>query len=104
MKVIKKGRPQKGWSKKYKCTGSGNGGGGCGAVLLVEEGDLFETSSGHYDGSTDYYTTFQCIECGVKTDIKDCPIHVTRKTPPPMPEEIEAERLRINAQDELASQ
>ena len=83
MKVVKKGRPQKGWAKEFECTGQGNGGGGCGAMLLVEAGDLFETCSGHYDGSTDYYTTFQCCECGVNTDIKDSSApYPTRKTPP----------------------
>lgn len=76
MRVLKKGRPQKGWATEAKCTGGGNGNGGCGALLLVEEGDLFETSSGHYDGSTDYYTTFKCPECGVLTDIKNVPSNV----------------------------
>lgn len=82
MKVIKKGRPQRGWSQEFKCSGKGNGNGGCGAVLLVEEGDLFQTSSSDYTGDTDYFTTFQCCECGVKTDVKgpDIP-YVTRKSP-----------------------
>ncbi len=71
MKVLKAGRKQKGWAKEFKCTGNGNGGGGCGATLLVEEGDLYQTSSGHYDGSTDYYTTFKCLSCNVETDIPD---------------------------------
>lgn len=71
MKVIKKGRFQKGWSKKYSCTGRGNGDGGCGAKLLVEADDLFQTSSSHYDGSNEYYVTFKCPECGVLTDIPD---------------------------------
>lgn len=71
MKVLKPGRPQKGWSTKSKCTGAGNGNGGCGAELLVEEDDLFQTSSSHYDGSTDYYVTFKCPSCGVLTDIKN---------------------------------
>lgn len=69
MRVLKKGRPQKGRSKEFICTGKGNGGGGCGAKLLVSENDLYETSSSHYDGSTDYYTTFKCPECGVETDV-----------------------------------
>ena len=69
MKILKKGRPQRGWAKEFECTGAGNGGGGCGARLLVEEGDVFETSSSHYDGSTDYYITFECGCCHVLTDI-----------------------------------
>lgn len=76
MKVIKPGRPQKGWACEKKCTGSGNGSGGCGAVLLVEEGDLFRTESHHYDGSSECYTTFRCPSCGVLTDIKDVPSNV----------------------------
>ena len=71
MKVIKKGREQKGWAKTFTCTGSGNNGGGCRAKLLVEHGDLFITGSHHYDGSSDYYTTFKCPECGVMTDIEN---------------------------------
>ncbi len=70
MKVLKKGRPQKGWTAEFICSGNGNGGGGCGAKLLVSEEDLYETSSSHYDGSTDYYTTFSCCDCGVETDVK----------------------------------
>lgn len=78
MKVIKKGREQKGWAKEYKCTGKGNGGGGCGARLLVSENDLYRTISAHYDGSTDYYITFRCPECRVQTDV-DVPPGVDEK-------------------------
>lgn len=69
MKVLKKGRPQKGWTKEYTCTGRGNGNGGCGAKLLVEEGDLVRTGHHSYDGSSEYYVTFYCPECGVMTDV-----------------------------------
>lgn len=72
MKVIKKGRAQKGWAKEYACTGSGNGGGGCGAKLLVEEGDLFMTMRNCLH-ETDYFVTFECSECGVLTDIDGYP-------------------------------
>lgn len=77
MKVVKKGRPQKGWAKKLKCTGGGNGDGGCGAELLVEEDDLFHTVSTAL-WETDYYITFRCTACGVLTDIseRDAPRHV----------------------------
>lgn len=69
MKVLKPGDGRKEWSVEATCTGSGNGGGGCGAVLLVGESDLFKTSSHHYDGSSEYYATFKCPCCGVKTDV-----------------------------------
>jgi hypothetical protein len=73
MKVLKKGRPQKGWAKECSCSGNGNGGGGCGAKLLVDESDLFRTGSHSYDGSSEYYVTFKCPECGVLTDITGYP-------------------------------
>jgi len=77
MKIITPGREQKGWSKKLKCTGSGNGDGGCGAMLLVEQDDVFTTESHHYDGSSESYNTFKCGACGVLTDIGYVPF-----TPP----------------------
>ena len=69
MKVLKKGRPQKGWSKEFICTGKGNGNGGCGAKLLVEQDDLYKTSHTDMCGDTEYFVTFRCIACGVETDI-----------------------------------
>lgn len=72
MKVLKKGRSQRGWAKEHTCTGGGNGGGGCGAVLLVEESDLFRTES-HALHETEAYVTFKCCECGVLTDTKQYP-------------------------------
>ena len=69
MEVVKKGRIPRGCTKKFRCSGKGNGGGGCGALLLVSEYDVYETVSEHYDGSADYYNTFCCSECGVETDI-----------------------------------
>jgi hypothetical protein len=75
MKVIKKGRPQKGWAKEFTCTGKGNGNGGCGALLLVEIGDVFETQSQCRD-ETDYYVTFRCGSCGVLNDIDNPPSEV----------------------------
>lgn len=44
MKVLKPGREQTGWAREAECTGHGNGGGGCGALLLVERDDVYETS------------------------------------------------------------
>lgn len=73
MKVISKGSGQKGWAVETLCTGAGNGNGGCGAKLLVEQGDLFQTSNTDIGGDTDYFATFKCPECGVLTDIKEYP-------------------------------
>ena len=68
MKVLEHGNPN-GWEIEQKCTGAGNGDGGCGARLLVAEDDLFITSHTDYGGDTDYYYTFTCPDCGRKTDI-----------------------------------
>jgi hypothetical protein len=89
MRVLKKGREQKGWATEATCTGKGNGNGGCGALLLVEQGDLFHTYRCARD-ETDTFTTFRCCECGVLTDI-DVPSHIqvakdeahTKPYPPP---------------------
>ena len=62
MKIIKKGQR---WSKEAKCTGRGNGGGGCGAVLRLSENDIYETCLNYYDDCI----TFCCPECGVETNI-----------------------------------
>ena len=70
MKVLAKGSGAKGWSKEMKCSGNGNGGGGCGALLLVERNDLFTTSNSDMSGDTEYFTTFKCPECGVRTDLE----------------------------------
>ena len=70
MKIIKPGRQQVGWSIQKTCTGNGNGNGGCGAILLVEQGDLFITSS-HCRDETNDYITFCCVSCGSLTDLAD---------------------------------
>ena len=79
MKLVKPGREQRGWAKEFVCTGKGNGDGGCGATLLVEEADVFTTSSCH-QGEVDNFTTFRCCACGVDTDIT-VPWHVGNKAP-----------------------
>lgn len=72
MKVIKQGRRQKGWSVETKCTGDGNGGGGCGSVLLVEQKDIYTTER-HCRDETDTFYTFQCVSCNVETDLSTAP-------------------------------
>lgn len=68
MIILEAGRNQKGWATEAFCTGHGNGNGGCGAKLLVEQDDLFETSSSCM-GEVDYFTTFKCAACTVLTDL-----------------------------------
>ena len=68
MKVLKPGRKQKGWAGEFECTGHGNGGGGCGATLLVEYDDLYKTYRSCM-GERDEFNTFTCASCGVETDI-----------------------------------
>lgn len=68
MKVLEKGP---GWNLKLRCTGKGNGDGGCNSLLLVEEEDLYITSHTYIDGETDYYYTFACPVCGAETDVDE---------------------------------
>lgn len=83
MKVLKSGSGQQGWAKECTCTGAGNGNAGCGAVLLVEQRDLFKTHSSARDEVTTYIT-FECPECKQWTDIQSgygrsvVPHHVTK--------------------------
>ena len=66
MKVLEPGREQKGWITEAHCTGNWNGGGGCGALLLVEPDDVFITEN-HTQGN-DVIVTFRCPDCGSTTD------------------------------------
>lgn len=77
MKVLEKGP---GWSTKQRCTGRGNGNGGCESLLQVEAGDIYVTSHTDMIGDTDYFYTFRCPVCGRETDIpeKDVPSSIRR--------------------------
>jgi hypothetical protein len=57
------------WSKKVKCTGTGNGGGGCEASLLVAADDLFYTEEFEREGGGRRHTGVSCPLCKVITDI-----------------------------------
>jgi hypothetical protein len=56
-------------------------------LLLVEEGDLYVTSSTHA-GETEHFRTFTCPECGVETDLAphDLPTPVWNRTDRPKPQ------------------
>ena len=74
MKVLEPAQPDK--QIKVRCTGNGNGGGGCQALLAVTAHDVFPTTSSAM-GETDHHKTIQCILCEVWTDVKD--INITAK-------------------------
>ena len=78
MKILEKGP---GWNLKLRCTGKGNGDGGCESLLLVEENDIYVTSHTDMACDTDYYYTICCPVCGKETDIseKDIPYSIRRK-------------------------
>lgn len=88
MKVLQEGP---GWSIKQKCTGIGNGGGGCGALLEVEREDIYLTSSTDLSGETDYYYTFRCPCCDIETDVpeRDIPAIIKRNL-------FNQKRMRLN--------
>lgn len=78
MKLIKKGRPQRGWAKQITCTGKGHGRGGCCAALLVEESDLFRIETPIWDDNAkcedlNVQVAFQCSECGVISNVNSYP-------------------------------
>lgn len=73
MEVVKAGRPQKGWSNEFVCTGKGSGEGGCGAVLLVSQYDVYRKIvgyDGYYDDEPMHGNFFICSQCGVETKIE----------------------------------
>ena len=82
MELVKKGRKQGGWAKKFRCSGDGNEGGGCGAVLLVSQTDLYQTSCQSYgDTSPELFLTFCCPDCGVETDVDGVSVKPLGKQP-----------------------
>ena len=78
MKVLQEGNPND-WEIEQVCTGSGNGDGGCKARLLVAEDDIFVTTRTYYNSETEYFYTFECPCCGVKTDIPEKDIVAKRR-------------------------
>lgn len=69
MKVLKPGRQQTGYTVEAKCTGHGNGLGGCGAELLVEQPDMVYYKGSDYPIQRDSAVMFRCVSCGVLTDL-----------------------------------
>ena len=96
MKVLTSGDGRKGWSCKTTCSGAGNGDAGCGAELLVEQADLFETTNSRMD-ETEHFVTFKCPECSQKTDLcggNRPPYDIIRRLP--LDPDILAERQSVS--------
>ena len=77
MKVIEKGNN---WNLERRCTGAGNGRGGCNSLLGIALDDIYLTYGGDYIEITDIYYTFKCPVCGVETDLKDYEVPQIVKT------------------------
>jgi len=68
MNVVEVG---KGFTILERCTGKGNGDGGCDSLLLVSKNDLYFDRSVCDGNSTKYIFAFQCPLCGLWTEIDD---------------------------------
>ncbi len=67
MKIIEPGKFNKEWTIRHRCTGWGNDGHGCDALLEVEKSDLryFPGDAQHLESSV----SFKCACCGALTDL-----------------------------------
>jgi|GEM_PF-6506745 len=85
MQVFKKGKH---WSRKVKCTGNNNGGGGCGAILLITEKDIYEIIDCSRCNNDCHncrgLTVFCCPKCRVETNIRVSRNVVPRGKRPPV--------------------
>ena len=71
MKILEPGKNKDNWSIQHRCTGWGNVGVGCDALLELEFDDLryFPGVPGDSRGSRDPAVTFKCPCCSMLTDI-----------------------------------
>lgn len=69
------------WSVQILCSGKGNNKIGCGAVLLVEESDLFNSTRVIEHDHVVMQTSFCCTECKAHTDIDNVPTEIFNRLP-----------------------
>lgn len=64
--------PGQGWQVEVRCTGIGNGGGGCNALLGANRDDLrfFQGSGGDGYGSSESAVCVKCPQCFTVTDLQ----------------------------------
>ena len=70
MDILKPGRDPKDWSLEVVCSGYGHNEGGCEALLLVREEDLYQTEHSGYFDEIETGLTFTCCSCGRETDLR----------------------------------
>lgn len=86
MKVLEAGKYTNEWKIQHRCTGAGNGGNGCEALLEVEKSDLRHRSARHTEGvwgdwaDCEEAILFKCPICDTLTDLahKDWPKNITK--------------------------
>jgi len=72
MKILEAGKVGENWVIQHRCTGWGNGGDGCDALLEIEFDDLryFPGTGGEVTwGYRDPAVTFKCPCCSTLTDL-----------------------------------
>lgn len=70
------------WSAELICTGSGHGGTGCGAVLLVEKADLMRLAVPGGSADRPYWSVaFCCCACGALTGVVGVPVELAERLP-----------------------
>lgn len=71
MKILEEGTKGLNWTIEHRCTGWGNGGNGCNALLEVEKSDLkyYPGNDSVTWGGRDPAVTFQCPCCDSLTDL-----------------------------------
>ena len=78
MKILEPGKVGEKWTLQHRCTGWGNSGKGCEALLEVEYSDLrfFPGNDSPTWGGRDPAVSFKCPCCGKLTDlgINDRPV------------------------------
>ena len=71
--TIRKGRTQTGWAIERYCLGPivQQQATGCGALILVQQGDVTRHNRTDYLGDRDYWCEWKCPECGCINRIPD---------------------------------
>lgn len=104
MKVLKPGRPQSAWNKKYACAD-------CRASLLVTKDDIFRGERSIMGREFEHFPAFECPLCRAHTKVKekDCPLSTgalptyeqwkAKQPRPGLPQEVTAADMRSLAAD-----